>query len=177
MADTILWNSFTFFTVEHFTKPKPKPKPNPIYDLLCRKGKKDTKDRNLKPIVTCLVSSKKIQTEGSTTDHTNIHFPHTFLLIWEENICPNTNVLTITLCLSLTSWFLTSQNIKWGANNEFLTTVGTWTVSALKFFFPVPKANFCSHLHWYDCTNWPLEFILILTWKECVCTKLVLHEL
>lgn len=79
MADTILWNSFTFFTVEHFTKPKPKP--NPIYDLLCRKGKKDTKDRNLKPIVTCLVSSKKIQTECSTTDHTNIHFPHTFLLI------------------------------------------------------------------------------------------------
>lgn len=40
MTDTTLWNSFTFFTVEHFTKPKP------IYDLLCRKKRKDTKERN-----------------------------------------------------------------------------------------------------------------------------------
>lgn len=40
MTDTTLWNSFTFFTVERFTKPKP------IYDLLCRKKRKDTKERN-----------------------------------------------------------------------------------------------------------------------------------
>lgn len=112
-----------------------------------RKGK--IQRRETHSVVTYLVNGKKMQIEGSTMDHTNIHFSYTSLLIWEEDICPNTYVLSITLRIFLMSSFLTFQNVKWGANNEFLTTVGNWTVSALKFFLPVPKANFCSHFHWY----------------------------
>ena len=59
------------------------------------------------------------------------------------------------------------------------TIIGKWTVSVLELFLIVPKANFCSPLHWYDDDRLQWSHLrtysaLILTWKECVCTKLML---
>lgn len=44
-----------------------------------RKGK--TQRRETHSVVTYLVNGKKMQIEGSTMDHTNIHFSYTSLLI------------------------------------------------------------------------------------------------